>query len=185
MFSHLLPPQFIFLDLETTGLSAANDEIIEIAAIRFTPGLNDHPGFQALVKPELPIPPFISRLTGITQKMVEAEGVALPQAMASLLAFIGDLPLVTYNAPFDLGFLREAARRCHLTFSNPYTCALKCTKRAWPELKSHKLANVAKVMGYSSDQQHRALADCQVGISVFMVSTLKLNQKVLWTKHRS
>jgi DNA polymerase III alpha subunit (gram-positive type) len=57
---------FVVFDLETTGLSAATDEIIEFGAIRVARNAKSHLTFQALVKPSRGVPVGISQLTGIS-----------------------------------------------------------------------------------------------------------------------
>jgi DNA polymerase III epsilon subunit-like protein len=96
--SKLLPSQFVVLDLETTGLSAERDEIIEIGAIRVVLDSQNHLAFQTLVKPARKIPRKITSMTGITQKMVDEEGVPLEEALIQFKEFIADLPLVTFRA---------------------------------------------------------------------------------------
>jgi DNA polymerase III epsilon subunit family exonuclease len=187
-FNKLLPPQFIVLDLETTGLSCTRNEIIEIGAILIdVDRINDSdialsPCFQTLVKPSKKIPKKITEINGITQEMVDREGIDLKEAMGQFLEFIGDLPLVTYNADFDMGFLYQAAEKCDLIISNRYTCALKRARRAFLGLPSYRLAYVAKVQGLSDENTHRAVGDSQRAASVFLASVESLGMKVRWTR---
>lgn len=180
--SELLPAQFVVLDLETTGLSPTMDEIIEIAAIKLTLGGERHLTIQTLVKPTCKVPSKITRITGITQAMIDADGIELEAAMRQFMEFVGDLPLVTYNASFDIGFLKAAAGRCGVVLENSYTCALKRARRAWPELPNHKLATVASVFNLPDNDQHRALGDSIRASHVFLLATTQLNQKVRWTR---
>lgn len=165
-----LPPQFVVFDLETMGLRPAVDEIIEIGAIRIT----RHSSLQMLVRPANPIPRQISHLTGISQAMVDSDGIALKEAIDSFVEFIGDLPLVSYNAKFDMAFLEQSARRCNVVIKNPATCALEMTRRAWPRRESYRLADVAGDGGMSVDDSHRALGDCRRTASVYACAALKL-----------
>ena len=183
--SDMLPHQFIVLDLETTGLSTTADEIIEIAAVKVTINETQHPYIQTLVKPTCKIPRKITEITGITQSMVDADGVTLAAAMEKFLEFAGNLPLVTYNAEFDIGFLKSAAARCNVPFNNCYACALKRARRAFPFLPNHKLVRVAEAFKLPDNDQHRALSDCSRAAQVFMLATVELNQKVRWTQSQS
>jgi DNA polymerase III epsilon subunit family exonuclease len=180
--SELLPAQFIVLDLETTGLSPTTDEIIEIAAIKVTLGDERHLAMQTLVKPTRRVPSKITQLTGITQAMIDADGIELDSALRQFMEFAGDLPLVTYNADFDIGFLRVAAAQCGVVLGNSYTCALKRARRAWPSLPDHKLATVASIFKLPENDQHRALGDTIRAAHVFMLATVQINQKVRWAK---
>jgi DNA polymerase-3 subunit epsilon len=170
-----VPPQFVVFDLETTGLSPTLDEIIEIGAVRITATSLHHPTLQMLVKPVKPIPKHITRLTSISQAMVDSEGVVLGEAITSFIDFIGDLPLVSYNAKFDMAFLEQSARRCGVVIKNPATCALEMARRAWPRRESYRLADIASEGGLSVDDSHRALGDCRRTVLVYAAAASKLN----------
>jgi DNA polymerase-3 subunit epsilon len=179
--SSLLPAEFIVLDLETTGLSPYTDEIIEIGAIRANLNSDTHATFQYLVKPTRKIPRRITEITGITQAMVDSEGVPIREALTEFAAFIGDLPVVTFNAQFDIGFLCRAASKEGIPFNNRYTCALKRARRAWPGLPSYKLKDLARMGNLSVEDSHRALGDCTRALLIFTSATSTLGQKVRWT----
>ena len=170
----MLPERFIVLDLETTGLRLAQHEIIEIGAIRVNRDSTNHETFQTLVMLAKPLSKEIVQLTGITQLMIDRDGVSLEMAMSSFLDFIGDLPLVAFNAKFDLSFLRKAAGCQGLTISNDVSCALEMSRRAWPGLKSYRLQTLAKMGGLKGGLAHRALADCQLALTVYTSAASKL-----------
>lgn len=180
--NELLPNQFVVVDLETTGLSSSTDEIIEIGAIKVSLDSNQHITFQTLVKPAVKLPRKIVEITGITQAMLDTDGIAPQEAIEQFIEFVGDLPLVTYNAAFDIGFLTNAYKRCGKTLINKYDCALKRTRRAWPEFPNHRLSYITTLMNLPQSNQHRALADCERTVYVYITSTSKLNQKVRWSK---
>jgi DNA polymerase-3 subunit epsilon len=177
----LLPSQFIIVDLETTGLSPRMDEIIEIGAIKVTLGAVEHPAFQVLVRPSIKVPRKIVEITGITQSMLDAEGIAPCDALTQFVDFAGALPFVTYNAAFDIGFLINTYQRHGRTFENKYDCALNRTRRAIPGLPNYKLAYISTLLKLPQSNQHRALADCERTVHVYLTSTLMLNQKVRWS----
>lgn len=179
--SALLPEQFVVLDLETTGLNSANDEIIEIGAIRVTLNIENQVTFRTLVKPQRKVPRKITEITGITQEMVDNEGIQLGDALSQFIDFIGDLPLVTYNAEFDMGFLYSAATKHGVVINNRYTCALKRARRAWPGLPSYRLTDLAKIGKLSDEDTHRAFGDCMRALFVFTAATSTLGQKVRWS----
>lgn len=175
-----LPEEFVVLDLETTGLSPVTDEIIEIGAIRFRIGAETHATFQSLVKPEKAISQTISRLTGITQQMVKNDGLPAAEALEEFTTFIGELPLVTFNAPFDMGFLWNAGKKHGMVIKNRYACALQMSRRAWPELPSHRLADLAKIASLPDDDTHRALGDSTRALHIFAAAVSKIGLKVRW-----
>lgn len=169
-----IPSQFVVFDLETTGLSPRLHEIIEIGAIRVTMKASTHKTLQMLVKPLRPIPRNITRLTGISQAMVDSEGVTLGEAITSFVGFIGDLPLVAYNAGFDMSFLEQSAMRCNVIIRNPSTCALKMARQAWPGRESYRLADLSADAGLSCEDLHRSLADCKRTMVAYVAAGNKL-----------
>ncbi len=171
-----IPESFVVFDLETTGLDAGEDEIIEIGAIKITDVKQDvHTFFQALVKPMKPIPKEITRLTGISQEMVDRDGASLEEAVRGFMAFAGELPLVAFNAKFDMAFLRKAARKCDIAVRNPTSCALKKARRAWPDRSSYRLSDLARWAGLSDEDTHRALGDCKRTLILYAAAASKLS----------
>ena len=172
----ILPERFVVFDLETTGLKPDTHEIIEIGAIRVNRDSDNHDTFQALVKPTKKIPKKITEITGITQDMVEKDGEPLKVLLPQFLEFVGDLPLVSYNAEFDMAFLTAAIRKTQAgkQVNNRVSCALKMARRAWPGLKSYRLPDLAKIGNLSDEDNHRALGDCKRTMIVYTAAAAKL-----------
>ena len=163
----MLPEQFVVFDLETTGLDPSRHEIIEIGAIKANRDSDNHTTFQALVKPHKKVPKKITEITGITQEMLDTDGENLESVLREFIEFIGDLRLVAYNAKFDMAFLAQSSNSCGLTIKNEHSCALMMARRAWPDLKSYKLAELASKGGLSAKGAHRALKDCELALIVY------------------
>ncbi len=172
----ILPERFVVFDLETTGLKLESHEIIEIGAIRVNRDSDNHDTFQALVKPTKKIPKKITEITGITQDMVENDGEPLEILLPQFLVFIGDLPLVSYNAEFDMVFLTAAIKKIQAgkQVKNRVSCALKMARRAWPGLKSYRLPDLAKIGNLSDEDTHRALGDCKRTMIVYTAAATEL-----------
>ncbi len=164
---------FVVADLETTGLSTSTCEILEFAAVRVIPGGVAEREYAQVVRTRGAVPPFITRLTGITQGEVDRQGVPVEQAFASFLAFVEDLPVFFHNASFDRRFLGAAAEQTGLPFANAVHCTLALARRAWPELPSHKLDVLARHVG-ASEPTHRALADVRTTIAVALAASSRL-----------
>jgi DNA polymerase-3 subunit epsilon len=113
-------------------------------------------------------------INGITQKMIDEQGIPLKDALQRFIYFIGDLPLVAYNAPFDLGFLKRAARKYDFLFSNVGSSVLKMTRRAFPGLPSYRLGDVANSLNIQHVGYHRALTDCMLAKNVYDLCEKKL-----------
>src|SRR5574340_1590631 len=107
------PPVRVALDLETTGLHAEQDAILEIAAIKFQ-GATILDKMETLIAPGRPIPFRVQRLTGITPQKV-ANAPTFDEIAGKLSKFLGDYPIVGHSIPFDAGFLR----RHGLVYNNP------------------------------------------------------------------
>ena len=107
MFPHHTDPSedvWIAFDLETTGLDAQKDAIIEIGAVKFQGG-RTLDTFESYVNPQRRISPFIASLTGIRQRDLDRAD-PIERVAASFISFVGASPLIAHNADFDLGFLR-------------------------------------------------------------------------------
>ncbi len=162
-----LPRRFVVFDLETTGLDAGRHEIIEVGAIKVDLGSDIHETFHALVRPRKRIPKAATRINGITQEMVENDGDELGAVLTDFAGFIGDLPLVAFNAEFDMAFLGNAASRHGLSIRNPVSCALTMARDAWPGRKSYRLADIAREGSLDEEGGHRALSDCKRALFVY------------------
>lgn len=171
----VLPERFVVFDLETTGLDVKKNEIIEIGAIRVNRDSTVHDTFQALVKPANRIPKKIEGFTGITQAMLDADGEPVASALRGFHDFIGDLPLVCFNAEFDMAFLAAAGHKHGIAFANHVSCALIMSRRAWPGRKSYRLADLAKDGKLSGDGTHRALTDCRRALIVYAAAAAQLH----------
>lgn len=168
-----LPERFIVVDLETTGLNPDRHKIIEIAAIRVNRDSTRHDSFQSLIKITGKVPAKITEITGITNAMLDADGKPIETVLPQLLAFIGDLRIVTFNVEFDMAFLNAACARQKLAITNKVSCALQMARRAWPGRKSYKLSALAASGGMPT-QTHRALADCELALLVYGAAAAKL-----------
>jgi len=171
----MLPERFVVYDLETTGLEASRHEIIEIGAILVNRDSDDHLTFQTLVKPRKRIPKKITQITGITTEMVAQEARPLQEALTLFREFVGDLPLVAFNAEFDDAFLRTACASIDTSpFTNEVCCALKLARRAWPGRKSFRLSDLARDGNLSAEGTHRALGDCRRTMVVYAAAANKV-----------
>ncbi len=158
---------FVVFDLETTGGSAADCAITEIGAVKVRGGepLGE---FGTLVDPGVPIPPFITVLTGITQAMlVKAPGIA--EVLPSFLEFARGCTLVAHNAPFDIGFLRAACAQQGYPWPGfPVVDTADLARRALTrdEVPNCKLATLARFFRSGTEPIHRALADARATVDV-------------------
>ena len=158
---------FVVVDLETTGGSAQACEITEIGAVKVRGG--EVVGeFQTLVRPSVPIPPFIAVLTGITDAMV-AGAPRLEQALPAFLEFARGSVLVAHNAPFDLGFLKAGCDRLDIPWpghDSLDTARLARRVLTRDEAPNCKLATLARLFRSPTTPNHRALEDARATVHV-------------------
>ena len=169
-----LPEQYVVLDIETSGLSPKIDSIIEIAAVKYCSGIQTDT-YESLVFTDDVLPMGIQSLTGISPDEI-LKAPPLEQVISSFSNFIGGLPLVAHNAPFDLGFLRIAFSKCGLSLSNEGIDTLKLARKAFPELEHHTLSCLKEHLGILVDTSHRALPDALATGELYIRCTEQLVQ---------
>ncbi|WZL74883.1 PolC-type DNA polymerase III [Clostridiaceae bacterium 35-E11] len=157
---------YIVFDLETTGLSSKNDKITEIGAVKIK-NYEIIDRFNVFVNPEIPIPPKIVELTGITDDMVKHQPT-IDEILPRFLAFIGDSPVVAHNAGFDTAFIKENCNRIGMHFDNPIVDTLRLAKIMLPRLKRFRLNIVAKELDVALKNHHRAVDDAEATANIFM-----------------
>lgn len=156
------PKSYVILDLETTGLKSDECEIIEIGLLKIENGMCTDE-FQTLVKPQNHIPTMITELTGITNDMVDNQGIDVVQGLKQCFEFIGDNTVLAFNSRFEKSFLKSTCQNHNIVYPdiNIYD-ARHIIKLKIPELNSYKLILIAEHLGISKDQKHRALDDCKL-----------------------
>ena len=167
-------PSYCAVDIETTGLSAKNDAIIEIAAVRVCDGQLAG-SFSSLVNPGVSISEEITKINGITNEMVE-NAPFIEDVMPKFLDFLSDSVFVAHNSPFDLAFINEALQRQYYQkMVNPIICTLKLSKMIYPSFDSHSLDSVTKKMKIAMSNHHRALSDAEAcaKILINLLKTIK------------
>jgi len=157
---------FCVIDLETTGMGP-DARITEIGAVKVRAGevLGE---FQTLVNPMIPIPGFITRLTGITNAAV-AHAPRLREVFASLVEFCRGCVMVAHNAGFDMGFIMRACEG--LGYDWPSTTVLdtvSLARRIIPrnEVRNYQLGTLSAYFSTSISPSHRALDDARATVDL-------------------
>ncbi|HYE12812.1 MAG TPA: exonuclease domain-containing protein, partial [Pyrinomonadaceae bacterium] len=159
---------FVVFDLETTGPKTPPCRIMELGACRVSRG-RIVAEFKTLVNPQMPIPPFISGLTGIRDEMVAA-APTFGEVAADWLDFVDMAVLVAHNALFDVRFINHElslvfpGRRMH----NPHLCTVSLARRVLPDLKSFRLKALADHFSVPHKARHRAGDDARATAEVFL-----------------
>lgn len=164
----------IVIDIETTGLSPNRHTITEIAALRLLPGETHAATFHRLIRQSKKLPAAIVRLTGITDDLLAAEGVSACDAIRDLVEFIGSDPVISYNAPFDLGFITAACNQHSVTVQRRggHSCALRLVRKVFPGLPSYRLPDISARFGLGLDGTHRAVGDAIRAAQVYRICSV-------------
>ena len=174
---------FVSLDLETTGLSPENCEIIEIGAFKFEFG-ECTDSFSMFINPRQNIPKFITELTTITNEDVK-DAPYIETVLEDFLLFVGNLPIVGHNIEFDMSFMEYAFRKKHNNFEKWYSTYRKdylylknlkydtgpLARTLYPQLASFKLSSLTKHFNIEQPIAHRAADDSKATGELFLLLT--------------
>lgn len=170
-------PPYVVVDVETTGLTPENNDVIELGAIRIQKGrvIEEH---SSLVIPSRDVPDSVQKLTGISTQMLKELGVEPKEAIEAFCSFIGNDLLVSHNIAFDLSFLNEMCKRYDMALlENETEDTFRIAKKILYNLGRYRLSDVAEHLGVAQEQQHRALADCHVTFGVYeKLLEIKVNE---------
>lgn len=153
--------EYVFLDIETTGLDVEKDRIIEVGSIKVSG--EKEVMFQRLIKTEIEVPDAIENLTGINGSKLSSEGIELKQCIAEFMEFIGKSDLIGYNIRFDIKFLNKALSDLALAPIHNKTIDLmqEAKKRNMFQI-NYKLETTLREYGLDQTVQHRALKDAKL-----------------------
>jgi DNA polymerase III epsilon subunit family exonuclease len=154
--------QWIAFDLETTGLLAESDRVVEIGAVRFDAAGRELARFERLVNPERPMSPAAQAVHGISDADLAGAAparVVLPE----FLDFLGAssvVALVAHNSSFDARFLGAELARAALTRpEHAVIDTLPLARKRLPGLRDHRLDTLAQLCNLGAENSHRALGD--------------------------
>ncbi len=162
---HVDEVPFIVVDVETTGVKAGCDRVIELAAVKVRGG--EVVGrFGRLINPERAVPGRITQITGITSAMVFDQPTAA-EVLPGFLDFLGTGVFVAHNLPFDERFLNAELKRAgHAALENSTLCTLRLARRLLPGLKSKGLSSLIDFYGLRIANRHRAAGDAEATAAI-------------------
>ena len=158
---------YAILDIETTGGQFNEEGITEIAIYKFD-GHEVIDQFISLVNPEIPIQPFVVKLTGINNAMLQSAPKFFEIAKR-IIEITNDCVIVAHNASFDYRILRTEFRRLGYDFESRTLCTVELSKRLLPEQPSHSLGKLVRALGIPMADRHRASGDALATIKLFKI----------------
>ena len=156
---------YAILDIETTGGQFNEEGITEIAIYKFD-GHQIVDQFISLVNPEIPIQPFVVKLTGINNAMLHS-APKFHEVAKRIVEITNDCVLVAHNADFDYRILRTEFRRLGYDFNTKTLCTVELSKKLLPEQTSHSLGKLVRALGIPMADRHRASGDAMATVKLF------------------
>ena len=152
--------RFLVLDIETTGCSPLDSEMVELGAV-LVQGGTIIGSYQSLIRPSCCVPTEISVLTGIYPQMLK-DAPSCSEVIGKFLEFAQDSVLVGHNLRFDLSFINSALAKHSelLKLDNPTLDTLSIARKLLVgEVSNFKLSTLTRELGLAHQSQHRAMAD--------------------------
>jgi DNA polymerase III epsilon subunit family exonuclease len=159
---------FVVFDLETTGAKCPPCRVTEIGAFRISGG-KIVAEYQTLINPNMPIPAFITDLTGISDDMVK-NAPEFEEIAEEFLNFVDDAVLVAHNSQFDIRFINHEIGRVFdgYRLGNPNLCTVQLARKLLPNIENHRLHTVADYYSITIENRHRAADDAHATAKVFV-----------------
>ena len=168
---------YAILDIETTGGNTGFEKITEIA-IYIHDGTRIVDEYATLINPEKSVPPFISRLTGITNEMLE-DAPRFFEVAKKIVEITEGMIVVGHNVQFDYGFIKEEFRSLGYNFSRDKLCTVKLSRKLIPGHRSYSLGNLCTELGIGNESRHRAAGDAMATVKLFELLLQKDHEGVL------
>ncbi len=163
------PKKMVLIDCETTGGKPTQHRVIEIGLLLIDDGQITE-RWQTFLDPERELPPFITKLTGISPPMLVGQPHFADIAQ-TLLDKLKDRVFVAHNARFDYGFIKTEFERAGITFNAKTLCSVKFSRALYPQFKRHGIDQIIKRFEFSIENRHRAMDDAEVIWKLFVKST--------------
>lgn len=163
-----LPKNLSFVDIETTGLSASYNRIIEIGILRVE---NDAlvKKYSSLINPGTIVDPFITKMTGITAGDLE-NAPTFYEIKDELLEILDGSVFVAHNVRFDYGFLRNEFKRAGEMYQSKHFCSVRLARYLYPELPRYGLDSLIQNFNLEVKNRHRAYDDAKAIFDFYSIS---------------
>ncbi len=161
-----LDADYVVFDLETTGFSPETNRIIEIGAVKVQNGKIVEK-FSTFVNPQVPIPFRIEQLTSINDSMV-IDAPVIADILPEFMKFCEGCVMVAHNADFDMSFIKKNCQRLDIPCKPTIVDTVALARVLLPNLNRFKLDTVAKALGVSLENHHRAVDDAGCTAEIFV-----------------
>ncbi|WP_333695088.1 exonuclease domain-containing protein [Flavobacterium sp.] len=162
---------YAILDIETTGGQYNEEGITEIAIYKFD-GHDVVDQFISLVNPEIPIQPFVVKLTGINNAMLRS-APKFYEVAKRIIEITEGCIVVAHNASFDYRILQTEFRRLGFKFQKPTLCTVELSKKLLPGHASYSLGKLVRALGIPMADRHRASGDAMATVKLFKMLLAK------------
>ena len=166
---------YAIIDIETTGQSAANGKITEIA-IFIHNGFEITDSFSSLINPECYIPGFITSLTGIDNEMVRT-APKFYEIARKIVEMTSEKVFIAHNVSFDYRFIQQEFKRLGYDYERKTMCTVRMGRKFLPGYKSYSLGKICDELGISIQGRHRAAGDALATTKLFEIILQKKAQK--------
>ncbi len=151
------PQRYAVVDLETTGGNPITDRVIEVGIV-ISDGYKIVETFDSLIDPGIPVPPFISKITGIRDEML-THAPDFRSISDRILEKTEGCCFVAHNASFDYNFLKKEFKLLNLEFDRQVLCSYRTSRKLIKGAPSYGLSNLSNHLNIELKNAHRALAD--------------------------
>ena len=168
---------YAIIDIETTGGQFNAEGITEIAIYKFD-GVELVDQFISLVNPEIPIQPFVVKLTGINNAMLRT-APKFYEIAKRIIEITQDCIIVAHNASFDYRVLKMEFKRLGYDFMKQTLCTVELSKQLLPDVKTYSLGKLVRSLGIPIADRHRASGDAMATLKLFKLLLSKDLEKTI------
>jgi len=169
---------YAILDIETTGGQFNEEGITEIAIYKFD-GHEVVDQFISLLNPEIPIQPFVIKLTGINNAMLRS-APKFHEIAKRIIEITEGCIIVAHNASFDYRVIKTEFKRLGYNFDRQTLCTVDLSKKLLPEQASYSLGKLVRSLGIPIADRHRASGDAMATVKLFKILLAKdINKEIL------
>jgi len=158
---------YSIIDIETTGNQYKFGKITEIAIYQHN-GYEVTGSFSSLINPEMDIPFFITRLTGINNDMVK-DAPKFYEVAKKIIEFTAGRIFIAHNVNFDYKFIKEEYKRLGYEFEQKTLCTVKLSRKLLPGHPSYSLGKLCSDLGIEINGRHRASGDALATVKLFEI----------------